>query len=74
MGDDPFTLRQLDHDLENVWLALREEQFRTAEFNKAMTKIGTLNSVAIVFLCVAVLIMFYVMQKEIMPMIESRKS
>lgn len=66
----PFRMNELDHELEKVWLAMQEEQWRSDQFAHSMSTASMLNSVGIVLLCVAVLILFYVMQKEILPAIK----
>jgi hypothetical protein len=66
------TMRQLDDDLEKLWLTVKEEQYRSDQYNTRLARAGMLNSAAIILLCVAVMILFYVMQKEVLPMLNTK--
>lgn len=68
---DPFSMRELDGQLENLWLTIKEEQYRTDQFADRMRTTSVLNSAAIIILCVAFGLMLYAMQKGLLPLKES---
>jgi hypothetical protein len=64
-----FDLPGLDHELETLWINLKEDEHRTLNFQRNVLLATRLNSVAIILICVSLLILFgvltFAMRKEI---------
>lgn len=55
--DDNFSLPQLNHDLEQFWIDLKEQEHKSKEFARSLTTLSSLNTVCIVVLCIAFIVL-----------------
>ena len=59
-----FTLPEMNHELEKLWIELRREERQTSQFQFNIKSVTMLNTAAIILLALAALIVLAMLRQQ----------